>query len=58
MGKGKENKHYSDSGGHKERSNFWKAIRAVCSGDDVAHKAAIAEYVARRFPRRVTRDGR
>lgn len=60
MGKEKEkyNKHYSDTRGHKERSNFWKAVRAICQGREVDHKAAVVEYIARRYPLKVPKDGK
>ncbi len=64
-----DNKHYSEKGGHKERSDFWKKARKMeqqGSYDPTRYVAALyrlgfdanANYMGRRMMRRVTSSGR
>lgn len=42
--------HYSEKGGHGERSAFWRKIRRIMSPD--------LQWAARRYARRIPQDGR
>lgn len=64
----REKSHYSDKGGHKDRSEFWKTARRIeGSYDPTRYVAGMHRlgfefttngWQARRTMRRVTRDGR
>ena len=64
-----DKKHYSDKGGHKERSDFWKTAKRMMqyqTVDPTRYVASLyrlgfdanAQYMERRSMRRVSRDGR
>lgn len=52
-----ENKHYSDKGGHKERSDFWKAARRI-DPRLVYHPNRELSWLIKRDMPRMPREGK
>jgi len=50
--------HYSDSGGHKERSQFWKELRKIARETENYSPTKELQWLIRRNMQRVPRDGK